>query len=83
MQAPRADVFLSFIHRERNLSQTMNGIGLEFQRHLLGREQARVLPRQARIRAGQNPLEIFNGQRAEFHANRKPPLQFRDQIARF
>ncbi len=56
--------------------------GLEIEIDVLGREQRLVLARQAGVGRGEDLLEIVDRQRCELDADRKTPLQLRDQIRR-
>jgi len=47
-----------------------------------GFQQGDVLPRQRRLRFGQDADEVFHGERLQFDADGEAALQFGDEVAR-
>ena len=54
--------------------------GREVERHAFGGEQRLVLLHLAGVGARQDALEVVDRQRVELDADRKAPLQLRDQV---
>src|ERR1035438_9894612 len=82
MQSPRPNIFRTFVYPECKARDFFQRVGSELQLHAFGLQQRDVLPRQRRLRFGQNADEVFHGQRVQFHTNRETSLQFGNQVAR-
>ena len=83
MQAPGADVLGAFVDFMRDLGEAAHAVGGKFQLHAFGGQQRGVLLGQRMLRFGQDALEVVCAQRRQFNADRKTPLQFRNQVRRF
>src|SRR5579872_6336285 len=83
MQAARADVFRAFVHAKSEASDFFECFFGELQFYAFGFEQRRVLLDQRRLGLSENTDEIFHGERLQFHANGKTPLQLGNQVAGF
>src|SRR6185312_4121684 len=77
-----ADVFGAFIDERREIRDPPNRTVGESYGEPLGGKQRHVLLDQRALRFGQNPDEIFAAERLELDADRKPPLELRNQIGR-
>ncbi len=82
MQPPGAYVLGVFVNMKSDFGESPNTTFHKLQADILGRNQRCVLRCQRRIRFGQDADEVFGRKRLEFHPNRKPALQFRNQIRR-
>ena len=80
VEAPRADVLLPLVDRERDLGEPRDAVGPEVEMDLLGVEQRLVLADETGVGGGQDLLEIGDRQRGQLDADREPALQLGDEI---
>ena len=80
VQPAGADVLHARVHQRRDARDLGDRVGADVERHLLRREQRRVLLGQRVLGLGQDADEVLIGQRLQLDADGEPPLQLGDQV---
>ncbi len=82
MQPARADILDRLVDVGRQLGQLVDGVRLELQLDLLGRQQRLVLLDQAGLGLGQDAAEILLGERGQADPDRQAALQLGQHVGR-
>ncbi len=80
IQPARADILGALVHLESNLGHAPHAVIGEAQLHAFGLQQRLILACQTGIGSGENARKIVHRERVQLDADRKPALQFRDQV---